>query len=239
MLQGGMEGGGANNGGIRNWKQIEKDSLTWAMRWNNYSKRLHQRVRVVSAWAQMVQVTIAECSRILIVPGQGRNSGGEPGGAGNKAETIFFTLLAETLKYLRMNTQVPSILLDPLTLTASVVMHQLRILHKQIRLSLKQCHDVLSSILTAFLGHDGVTSVSPTGDMFSTTATHSSQLRTHMYALLLHYLRYSETIVPQHQWLHLKHGNAFLGKGTYMLVVLCNFQYRQHYENTCSDHFEC
>ena len=52
------------------------------------------------------------------------------------------------------------------------------------------------------------------GDMFSTTATHSSQLRTHMYALLLHYLRYSETIVPQHQWLHLKHGNAFLGKGT-------------------------
>ena len=60
------------------------------------------------------------------------------GGAGNKAETIFFTLLAETLKYLRMNTQVPSILLDPLTLTASVVMHQLRILHKQIRLSLKQ-----------------------------------------------------------------------------------------------------
>jgi hypothetical protein len=79
MLQGGMEGGGANNGGIRNWKQIEKDSLTWAMRWNNYSKRLHQRVRVVSAWAQMVQVTIAECSRILIVPGQGRNSGGEPG----------------------------------------------------------------------------------------------------------------------------------------------------------------
>jgi len=27
----------------------------------------------------MVQVTIAECSRILIVPGQGRSSGGEPG----------------------------------------------------------------------------------------------------------------------------------------------------------------
>ena len=30
-------------------------------------------------------------------------------------------------------------------------------------------------------------------------------------------------------------------KGTsllYMLVVLCNFPYRQHYENTCSDHFE-
>ena len=45
LQQGGMEGGGANNGGIRNWKQIEKDSLTWAMRWNNYSKRLHQRVR--------------------------------------------------------------------------------------------------------------------------------------------------------------------------------------------------
>ena len=45
-----MEGGGANNGGIRNWKQIEKDSLTWAMRWNNYSKRLHQRVRRSGWW---------------------------------------------------------------------------------------------------------------------------------------------------------------------------------------------
>jgi hypothetical protein len=208
----GIQGIYGNQGGIKNWEQEENESLMWAMRWNNYSKRLHQRVRMVGAWSQMVQVIIAECSNILIVPGGGRKTSGS-GGAADDAEMIFFTLLHETLKHLRVNTQVPSILLDPLALTASTIMHQLRILHKVIRLSRMQCHEVLSSILFAFLERDVELSVSPTGDMYSEGATHSTQLRTHMYALFLHYLRYSETIVPQHQWLHLKHGNGFLGKG--------------------------
>ena len=138
-------------------------------------------------------------------------------GAGNKAEIIFFDLLQEILKKLRDNTQVPSILLDPLALTASTVMHRLRILHKIVRLSRKQCHDILSTILQAFLEHDGVNyvGVSPTGDMFSNNSqSNSSTLKTHMYALLLHYLRYVETIVPQHQWLHVEHGEVVLGDGS-------------------------
>ena len=93
-------------------------------------------------------------------------------------------------------------------------MHKLRVLHKTVRLSRKQCHDLLASIVEVFMHLQSreaysYIGVSPTGDVFSSgNQGTTGQLKVHVYTLLLNYVRYSSSIVPQSEWIHLVFGDG-------------------------------
>jgi hypothetical protein len=215
---------GAGAGTTSIFAEREERVLAWAMRWNRFSKRLHQRIRTVRAWSRLVQITISECSQLLVMP-SGGSSGAGSGGASisggasesaGKAEILFHTVLVETLRALRSHANVPSLLLCPLAATASMLMHKLRVLHRAVRLSRKQCHDLLSSIVDVFMhlqSHEAYSyiGVSPTGDVFSSgNQGTTGQLKVHVYTLLLNYVRYSSGIVPQSEWIHLVFGDGYV-----------------------------
>ena len=83
--------------------------------------------------------------------------------------------------------------------------------------------------------------VSPTGDVFSSGNEGSTgQLKVHVYTLLLNYVRYSSSIVPQSEWIHLVFGDGYVI--CILLLLLCSSSYPlplllfsfSHFLMTCS-----